>query len=178
MESSHDYDHSVLISSIKKFENQFNVKFLVEESKDYIILWKFKDCIKSWMLAVYQENNYILLMHKEENSPTYLPLSTTTTTLSSQCKLLMQMVQICSTSTLLLWRLEAKRPYLILMGCLIASRKHYFAVWESDWVGGTCHGRTQMQWSPIGNWTISSSSSLSWCCRGRVCKDIHHREHM
>jgi hypothetical protein len=75
MESNDDYDYSALTPSIEKFENPFNEDFIEEEPEDYGTLWKFRDCVKSWTLGVCRHKNVIILMHKEENSPTFLPLN-------------------------------------------------------------------------------------------------------
>jgi hypothetical protein len=75
MESSDDYDYSALTPFIEKFENPFNEDFIEEEPEDYGTLWKFTDCVKSWTLGVCRHKNVIILMHKEENSPTFLPLN-------------------------------------------------------------------------------------------------------
>ena len=36
-------------------------------------LWQFKDCVVGWNLGVSQYKGYVYLLHKESNSPMYMP---------------------------------------------------------------------------------------------------------
>lgn len=75
MESTDDYNYSAMTPIIKKFKNLYNEDFIEEEPKDYNILWKFKECVKSWTLGLYRHKNCFFLMYKKEISPTYLLLN-------------------------------------------------------------------------------------------------------
>jgi hypothetical protein len=61
---------------IKEFQNPFVDKsFILEMEENYGLLWQFRDCVVGWTLGVSQYKGYAHLLHKELNSPTFLPLN-------------------------------------------------------------------------------------------------------
>jgi hypothetical protein len=43
--------------------------------ENYGLLWQFKDCVVGWTLGVSRYKGYAHLLHKESNSPKFLPLN-------------------------------------------------------------------------------------------------------
>ena len=70
------YDYSAMSPFIEEFRNSFsNRPFIIELEENYGSLWQLKNCIIGWTLGVSQHNGYVHLMHKEANSPVFLPLN-------------------------------------------------------------------------------------------------------
>jgi hypothetical protein len=61
---------------IKGFRNPLSDRpFITEVEENYGSLWLLKNCIIGWTLGVSRYNGHIHLLHKEANSPTFLPLN-------------------------------------------------------------------------------------------------------
>jgi hypothetical protein len=61
---------------IKEFQNPFTDRpFISEMEENYGSLWKFRDCVVGWSLGVSRYKGYIHLLHKESNTPAFLPLN-------------------------------------------------------------------------------------------------------
>ena len=76
MASTDGYDYSRMSHFIEEFQNPFtNRPFISEMGENYGSLWQFTDCVIGWSLGVSRYKGYIHLLHKESNSPTFLPLN-------------------------------------------------------------------------------------------------------
>jgi hypothetical protein len=61
---------------IEEFQNPFTDRpFIYEMEENYGSLWQFKDCVVGWSLGVSRYKGYTHLLHKESNSPAFLPLN-------------------------------------------------------------------------------------------------------
>jgi hypothetical protein len=70
------YDYSSMTHFIKEFRNPFSDRpFITEMEENYGMLWQFKDCVDRWTLGVSRYKGCAHLLHKEPNSPTFLPLN-------------------------------------------------------------------------------------------------------
>jgi hypothetical protein len=70
------YDYSSMTHFIEKFRNPFSDRlFITEMEENYGMLWQFKDCVDRWTLGVSRYKGCAHLLHKEPNSPTFLPLN-------------------------------------------------------------------------------------------------------
>jgi hypothetical protein len=70
------YDYSSMTHFIKEFRNPFSDRpFITEMEENYGMLWQFKDCVDRWTLGVSPYKGCAHLLHKEPNSPTFLPLN-------------------------------------------------------------------------------------------------------
>jgi hypothetical protein len=67
------YDYSSMSYFIEEFRNPFSDRPFME--KNYGMLWQFKDCVDRWTLGVSRYKGCAHLLHKEPNSPTFLPLN-------------------------------------------------------------------------------------------------------
>ena len=76
MASTDGYDYSRMSHFIEEFQILFTDRpFISEMEENYKSLWQFKDCVVGWNLGVSQYKGYIHLLHKESNSPAFLPLN-------------------------------------------------------------------------------------------------------
>jgi hypothetical protein len=76
MASIDGYDYSGMSHFIEEFQNLFTDRpFISEMEENYGSLWQFRDCIVGWSLGVSRYKGYTHLLHKESNSPTFLPLN-------------------------------------------------------------------------------------------------------
>jgi hypothetical protein len=76
MASTGGYDYSGMSHFIEEFQNPFTDRpFISEMEENYGSLWKFRDCVVGWSLGVSRYKGYTHLLHKESNSPTFLPLN-------------------------------------------------------------------------------------------------------
>jgi hypothetical protein len=76
MASMDDYDYSGMSHFIEEFQNPFTDRpFISEMEENYGSLWQFKDCVVGWNLGVSRYKGYTHLLHKDSNSPTFLPLN-------------------------------------------------------------------------------------------------------
>jgi hypothetical protein len=70
------YDYSSMTHFIEEFRNPFSDRpFITEMEENYGMLWQFKDCVDRWTLGVSRYKGCAHLLHKEPNSPTFLPLN-------------------------------------------------------------------------------------------------------
>jgi hypothetical protein len=70
------YDYSGMSHFIEEFQNPFTDRpFISEMEENYGSLWKFRDCVVGWSLGVSRYKGYTHLLHKESNSPAFLPLN-------------------------------------------------------------------------------------------------------
>jgi hypothetical protein len=76
MASTDGYDYLGMSHFIKEFQNPFTDRpFISEMEENYGFPWKFRDCIVGWSLGVSRYKGYTHLLHKESNSPAFLPLN-------------------------------------------------------------------------------------------------------
>jgi hypothetical protein len=76
MAFSDGYDYSTMSPFIEEFRNPFSDRpFITEMEENYGFLWQLKNCITGWTLGVSRYNGYVHLLHKEANSPAFLPLN-------------------------------------------------------------------------------------------------------
>jgi hypothetical protein len=76
MSSTDGYDYSGMSHFIEEFQNSFTDRpFISEMEENYRTLWQFKDCVVGWSLGVSRYKGYTHLLHKELNSPAFLPLN-------------------------------------------------------------------------------------------------------
>ena len=76
MAISDNYDYSAMSPFIKEFQNPFSDRpFITELEENYESLWQLKNCVIGWTLGVSRHNRYVHLLHKEANSPAFLPLN-------------------------------------------------------------------------------------------------------
>ena len=76
MEQVDEYDYSLSLPFIDKFENPFeNVPFIEEMEENYGKLWQFKKCVRFWTLGVSRFKNYVYLLHRESTRGSFLPLN-------------------------------------------------------------------------------------------------------
>ena len=76
MAISDGYDYSAMSPFIEEFQNSFLDRPFISELEDnYGSLWQLKKCVTGWTLGVSQHKGHVLLLHKEANSPTFLPLN-------------------------------------------------------------------------------------------------------
>ena len=68
------YDYSGMFHFIKEFQNLFTNRPFISKMEDGS-LWQFKDCVVGWSLGVSRNKGYTHLLHKELNSPAFLPLN-------------------------------------------------------------------------------------------------------
>jgi hypothetical protein len=98
MPTFNDYDYLGMSYFIEEFRKPFSDKpFITEMEENYGSLWQFKDCVVGWILGVSRYKGYAYILHKESNSPMFLPLnvleksfslsSSMPSTLSSESKL-------------------------------------------------------------------------------------------
>jgi hypothetical protein len=74
--STDGYNYSGMSHFIEEFQNPFiDRPFISEMEENYMSLWQFRDCVVGWSLGVSRYKGYIHLLHKELNSPTFLPLN-------------------------------------------------------------------------------------------------------
>ena len=61
---------------IKEFQNPFsNRPFITKMEENYGSLWLLKNCVIGWTPGVSRYNGYVHHLHKEANSPAFLPLN-------------------------------------------------------------------------------------------------------
>ena len=61
---------------IEEFQNPFaDASFIPEMEENYGLLWQFKSCVVGWSLGISQYKGYTHLLHKESNSPAFLPFN-------------------------------------------------------------------------------------------------------
>ena len=76
MAISDGYNYSAMSPFIKEFQKPFSERpFITELEENYRSLWQLKNCVIGWTLGVSQHNGHVYLLHKEANSPTFLPLN-------------------------------------------------------------------------------------------------------
>jgi hypothetical protein len=76
MAISDEYDYSAMSPFIKEFQNPFSDRpFITEMEENYGSLWQLKNCVIGWTLGVSRHNGHVHLLHKEANSPAFLPLN-------------------------------------------------------------------------------------------------------
>jgi hypothetical protein len=76
MASTNGYNYSRMSHFIEEFQNPFiDRPFISEMEESYGSLWKFRDCVVGWSLGVSRYKGYTHLLHKESNSPAFLPLN-------------------------------------------------------------------------------------------------------
>jgi hypothetical protein len=76
MAFSDGYNYSAMSPFIEEFKNPFSDRpFIIEMEENYGSLWQLKNCVIRWTLGVSRHNGYIHLLHKEANSPAFLPLN-------------------------------------------------------------------------------------------------------
>ena len=76
MAISDGYDYSAMSPFIEEFQNPFpNRPFISELEDNYGSLWQLKNCVIGWTLGVSRHKGHVLFLHKEANSPTFLPLN-------------------------------------------------------------------------------------------------------
>jgi hypothetical protein len=76
MASADNYDYSGMSHFIEEFQNSFTERpFISKMEENYGYLWQFRDCVVGWNLGVSRYKGYTHLFHKESNSPTFLPIS-------------------------------------------------------------------------------------------------------
>jgi hypothetical protein len=76
MAFSDGYDYSAMSPFIEEFKNPFSDRpFITEMKENYGSLWQLKNCVIRWTLGVSRHNGYVHLLHKEANSPAFLPLN-------------------------------------------------------------------------------------------------------
>jgi hypothetical protein len=76
MAYSDGYDYSSMTHFIKEFRNPFPDRpFITEIEENYGMLWQFKGCVDRWTLGVSRYKGCAHLLHREPNSPTFLPLN-------------------------------------------------------------------------------------------------------
>ena len=69
------YDYSAMSPFIEEFQNPFSDRpFTIELEENYGSLWQLKKCVIGlWTLGVSRHNGHVHLLHKEANSPAFLP---------------------------------------------------------------------------------------------------------
>jgi hypothetical protein len=76
MASTDAYDYSGMSHFIEEFQNPFTDRpFISKMVENYGTLWKFRDCVVGWSLGVSRYKGYTHILHKESNSPAFLPLN-------------------------------------------------------------------------------------------------------
>lgn len=76
MANSDGYDYSAMSPFIEEFQNPFQDRPFTTESEDkYGSLWQLKSCVTGWTMGVSGQKDHVRLLHKEANSPGYLPLN-------------------------------------------------------------------------------------------------------
>jgi hypothetical protein len=76
MVSTDAYNYSGMSHFIEEFQNPFTDRpFISEMVENYGTLWKFRDCVVGWSLGVSRYKGYTHILHKESNSPAFLPLN-------------------------------------------------------------------------------------------------------
>jgi hypothetical protein len=76
MAISDEYDYSAMFPFIEEFRNPFSDRpFITEMEENYGSLWQLKNCVIGWTLGVSRHNGHVHLLHKEANSPAFLPLN-------------------------------------------------------------------------------------------------------
>ena len=75
MDSQDDYDYGGSAPFLVEFENPYPDRPFIEEGAlNYGKLWRFADCVHSWTLGVSRFQNYVHLLHREDESATFLSL--------------------------------------------------------------------------------------------------------
>ena len=76
MAISDGYDYSAVSPFIEEFHNPFPDRPFISKLEDYYgSLWQLKNCVTGWTLGVSRHKRHVLLLHKEANSPAFLPLN-------------------------------------------------------------------------------------------------------
>ena len=76
MAISEGYDYFAMSPFIEEFQNPFPDRPFISELEDnYGSPWQLKKCVTGWTLGVSRHKGHLLLLHKEANSPAFLPLN-------------------------------------------------------------------------------------------------------
>jgi hypothetical protein len=76
MASTEAYNYSGMSHFIEEFQTPFTDRpFISEMVENYGTLWKFRDCVVGWSLGVSRYKGFTHILHKESNSPAFLPLN-------------------------------------------------------------------------------------------------------
>jgi hypothetical protein len=76
MASTDGYNYSGMSHFIEEFQNPFTDRpFIYEMEENYGSLWQFRDCVVGWSLGLSRYKGYTHVLHKESNSPAFLPFN-------------------------------------------------------------------------------------------------------